>query len=183
MELRNLKINLIPQKELEERALGKLLKWSLTFGRYIIVGTELVVLLAFFSRFKLDRQITDLREQIAQKEAIVNYNQEFEQQVRGIQTQLNEIKIISQNQDLGVKILHFFEENIPKEVTIEKFSSSPNNISLSGSSLSTTAFIDFLARVRGSEKFSQVRLENVVKTEGGEINFSLVAEIIPEKFY
>ena len=62
-----LKINLLSKKDLEEKALGRFLKWSLSFGRYIIVGTEIIVLIAFFSRFKLDRQLTDLHEAINQK--------------------------------------------------------------------------------------------------------------------
>lgn len=180
MKLVKLKINLLPKKELEGRALEKFLKWSLTFGRYIIVGTEIIVLLAFFSRFKLDRELTDLHEQINQKETIVKFNQEFEKETRNIQKQLKEIKGLEQNYDSVIKLLGFFESNIPKEVTLEKLSLSEERISLSGVSLSTSSFIDFLARIRTSEKFTQVNLEDLSKKGEEELKFTLAAEASKE---
>ena len=182
MKLAKLRINLLPKEELEKRALGKFLKWSLTAGRYIIVGTEIIVLLAFFSRFKLDRQLTDLHEEISQKEAIAQYNSEFEKKARNIQKQLEEIKNIEKDYDLSIKLLAFFEENIPKEITLEKLSFSQEEISLSGVSLSTTSFIDFLARIRNSEKFSQVVLEDLSKTGEEKLKFKLAASINKQNF-
>lgn len=182
MKLLKLRINLLAKEELEEKALGKFLKWSLTFGRYIIVGTEIIVLLAFFSRFKLDRQLTDLHEKISQKEAIVKFNLEFEKEVRGIQKKLMEIKTIERNHDLSIKLLGFFEKNIPKEVTLEKLTLSQEKIFFSGSSLSTSSFVDFLARIRTSEKFSQVVLEDLSKTGEEELKFKLTTKVNKENF-
>lgn len=182
MKFSKLRINLLPKEELEERALSKLLKWSLTAGRYIIVGTEIIVLLAFFSRFKLDRQLTDLHEEISQKEAIVQYNSEIEKKARGVQGQLKEIKNIEKGCDFSIKLLAFFEENTPKGVTLEKLSFSQERISLSGISLSTTSFIDFLARIRNSEKFSQVVLENLSKIGEEKLKFQFAANISKESF-
>jgi len=176
MKLLKLKINLLPKKELEEKALGKFLKWSLTFGRYIIVGTEIIVLLAFFSRFKLDRQLTDLHEEIVQKEAIVKYNLELEEEARNIQKQLEEIKNIEEDYNLSIKLLGFFEKNTPKEVALERLSLSKEKISLSGASFSTSSFIDFLARIRNSKKFSQIVLESLTKKEKEGLKFKLTAE-------
>lgn len=176
-----LRINLLPKEELEEKALGRLLNWSLTFGRYIIVGTEIIVLIAFFSRFKLDRQLTDLHERITQKEAIIKFNLEFENEAREIQKQLAEIKDIDQNHDFGLRLLDFLEKNTPKEVFLDKLSLSQEKISLSGVSSSTPSFVDFLARIRTSEKFSQVSLQDLRMIEQEKIQFSLTAQINKKK--
>lgn len=170
-----LNINLLSKKELEERALNKFLKWSLTFGRYIIVGTEIIVLLAFFSRFKLDRDLTDLHQQVSQKQAIVQYNLEFEKKIRNLQKQLEEIKLIEEKDKLSLTLLRFFEENIPQEVTLNELSFNDNKVSFSGTSLSTSSFIDFLARIRTSNQFSDVTLEDLNKERGDFLKFKLKA--------
>jgi len=70
-------IELLPREEWEETSFGKFLKWLLTVGRYIVIFTELVVILAFLSRFKLDRDLTDLYKQIENKQAIIQNSTDF----------------------------------------------------------------------------------------------------------
>ena len=53
-------IELLPKEEWEKTSFGKFIKWTLNVGRYIVIATELIVILAFVSRFKLDRDLTDL---------------------------------------------------------------------------------------------------------------------------
>lgn len=183
MNLSKLKINLIPKEQVEEKTLGKFLNWSLSFGRYIIVGTEIIVLLAFFSRFKLDRQLTDLHEEIVQKETIVKFNSEFEKEARKLQKQLEEIKEISAQHDFALRLLDFLGKNMPKEVTINKLSLSQANISLTGASLSTNSFIDFLARIRRSEKFNQIILQDLSQKGEEGLEFRLTGQVSKEKFF
>ena len=177
-----LKINLLSKEELEERTLNKFLQWTLTFGRYIIVGTEIIVLVVFFSRFKLDRELVDLHEQIKQKEAIVKFNHEFEKKARTIQNQLKEIKTLEENHDFTLKLLGFFEKNLPKDVGLERVSFSKKKLSLKGISLSTASFIDFLARLRTSPRFSQVVLKDLTKTEDEGLKFNLTVQVNQKSF-
>lgn len=183
MKLSKLKINLLSKEALEEKALGKFLRWSLTFGRYIIVGTEIIVLLAFFSRFKLDSQLTDLHEEISQKEAIVKFNSDFEKEARIIQQQLKEVKGLEESHDLGVKLLNYFEKTTPKDVAFDRLSLSQEKISLSGASVTTSSFINLLAQFRNSGKFSQVVLESLSKKGEETLEFKLSAKINKENFY
>ena len=53
-------INLLPKTEFELSFWGRFIKWALSTGRYIIILTELVVIIAFMSRFKLDRDASDV---------------------------------------------------------------------------------------------------------------------------
>ena len=75
-------IELLPQEGWEKGTLGKLLKWALTAGRYIVIVTELAVIMAFLSRFKFDRELTDLHEEIKQKQAVIQSAQSFETEFR-----------------------------------------------------------------------------------------------------
>ena len=74
MVAQNKEINLLPKEKWETGTAGKLLKWALSIGRYIVVFTELVVISAFLYRFSLDRKLMDINEQVnQQKKIIVTY--------------------------------------------------------------------------------------------------------------
>jgi hypothetical protein len=62
-----LEVNLLPKDPFLSTSLGKLLQWSLTVGRYLVIFTELIVVSSFAARFSLDRQVTDLNASILQK--------------------------------------------------------------------------------------------------------------------
>jgi len=54
------KVNLLPKDNFEFSLVGKFLRWALTAGRVMVVLTEFVVILAFGSRFWLDKEMNDL---------------------------------------------------------------------------------------------------------------------------
>jgi len=68
---RKININLIVKEDLGEALSSQILSWALTYGRYIIIITQIVVLSVFFLRFKLDRDHTDLKEAVTQKQALL----------------------------------------------------------------------------------------------------------------
>ena len=68
---------------------GRFLKWSLTAGRYIIILTELVVIMAFMSRFKLDHDLSDLNDAILGKQALLEASSNTEKVLRLTQARLN----------------------------------------------------------------------------------------------
>ena len=72
-ETPNSNINLLKNSS-DQSPLDRITDWALTYGRYIMIGTEIVVLLAFISRFSLDRKLTDLKEEIGQKQQILLAN-------------------------------------------------------------------------------------------------------------
>src|SRR3990167_1463025 len=92
-------INLLSQKDFDRTLVGKLLRWALTYGRYIIISTEIIVLFAFILRFSLDRQITDLNEEIEQKAAIVAANKGFESSFRNLQSRTQQINTLFTGQN------------------------------------------------------------------------------------
>ena len=61
------RINLLGSQDLEHTPWGRIVAWATTYGRYIMITTEIIVLLAFISRFSLDRKNTDLTEEVTQK--------------------------------------------------------------------------------------------------------------------
>ena len=78
----NQNINLLGDSEMDHTPVGRIVNWAVTYGRYIMIGTEIVVLLAFISRFSLDRKLTDLKEEVGQKQEIIEANLPFEGEVQ-----------------------------------------------------------------------------------------------------
>ena len=78
MAAQNKDIELLPKEEWEKTSLGKFIKWVLTVGRYIVIFTELIVISAFISRFKLDRDLSKIYEDIEKKQSLVVASSDFE---------------------------------------------------------------------------------------------------------
>ena len=104
-------INLIVKKEASFS--NQLLSWALTYGRYIIIITQIIVLTVFFTRFKLDRDHTDLKESVSQKQALIESVASLETEIRRIQKNLADIKQVTANQNIPLNILRFLSEITP----------------------------------------------------------------------
>lgn len=159
-------INLLPGEE--GKKLGKFLTWVLTYGRYIIIGTEIIVLLAFLSRFKLDRDLTDLHSSIAQKQAVILAAQDLERQVRELQNRLLIIKKLEQQRDFPPKLLVAFESLTPVDVTLTEFSLEPSKLTLTAVAFSNEGFSTFLNNLSASAYFADISLDQVGKPRSGK---------------
>jgi len=169
-----LNINLIPRLEFEKRPLGKFLQWALTYGRYIIIGTEIIVLMAFFSRFKFDRDLTDLHELVGQKEAIVAAAQGLEEDVRSLELRLKEVKSLGEKSASSTQILKILEGIVPPDVVLKEINLDQGKLTLLGSAISNFGLNYFLTNLTSSNKFSRVTLEEVSRGAGGQLtNFKL----------
>ncbi len=171
-------INLLPFEDIEKTPFGKFLKWALSIGRYIIVVTELLVLLAFLSRFKLDRDLSDLSEEIARQKNIITSQQTFETKVRKLQAQLAAAKIIlADTQDMN-KALDIVAADLPAETQMEVLQVKGNTLVLQGSVVSESGMATLLNALQKDPKISNISLSKIEKsTENGTINFVLTAKI------
>jgi len=165
-------INLILE---EKQPLGKFLTWVLTYGRYIIVGTEIIVLLAFLSRFKLDRELTDLHQAINQKQAVILASQSLENKVRDLQDRLSLIKKIERERSFPQKILTTLEKLTPQEVILTEFSLEETKLSLTAIALSNEGFTTFLNNLSSSAYFGDISLDEIGKAQQGGIQFKISA--------
>jgi len=82
------KINLLPQKGFEKSTAGRVLTWILSTFRIIVIVTEIIVMVAFLSRFWLDAKNTDLRDEIEQKQAVLSATSSFDRDFKEAQTRL-----------------------------------------------------------------------------------------------
>lgn len=177
-------IELLPQEEWERGVVGKFLKWTLTIGRHIVIFTELVVILAFLSRFKFDRELTDLSEAVKQKQAIIESSLQFEDKFRFLQKKLGMIENLRKNQIVTDVLLDELSSLIPVDVTLSDLNINGKQISFSATALSEAGLATFLKNLKASPKFEKLALTQVsmgLQKEAG-IKFQLKTEFMPQKF-
>ena len=75
-------INLLPSRGLGSSTAGRVLSWILSTFRIIVIVTEIIVMVAFLSRFWLDAQNTDITEEMTQKQAVLAASLDFERKFK-----------------------------------------------------------------------------------------------------
>lgn len=172
-------IEFIPQEEWERTSFGKFLKWLLNIGRWIVIITELIVIIAFLSRFKLDRDLTNLNESIRQKQAIINASSDFEKEFLFLQKRLSTIEGLKKNQVESDKVLELFSQITPAGIQLSNFNINNEKISLTATADSETTFAVFLKNLKQEQKLTNLNLGRVAVSERqfGQTVFNLTAEL------
>jgi len=158
---KNKEINLLPKEKWEVGVVGKLLKWTLNVGRYVVVFTELIVISAFLFRFGLDRKLTDLNEEMEQKKFIVNSYGDLEERFKRVQFQLKSIKEIKDEALEANEVLEAISQLTPTDTRYSAINVSEKEVLLEGQTLSEVGLATLLAKSQENEMFTDVALENV----------------------
>ena len=174
-------INLLGQEDLAHSPQGRLVKWALTYGRYIMIGTEIVVLLAFISRFSLDRKLTDLKEEIGQKQEILEANTPFENDFRNTQDHLAKIKTLVSSQSEPVDMLKLLSSLMPPDVYLNSLEISNEKITADVIAGTTLGFSQFIGGLQASKNISRVELGDVKKDPLNGIAFKFTATLALKK--
>jgi len=163
-------INLLPKDPFLVSPLGRFLQWSLTVGRYLVVFTELIVIISFGSRFSLDRRITDLNASILQKKTIIQSYGDLESNVREIQKKTDSYTQVEQKQSLA-DAFPALSEITPVDVQLTNLTIQPSAVSFSGKTNSTTSLNLLINNLVLSNKFSDVSVEKLTSGTAQEPGF------------
>jgi hypothetical protein len=156
----NFTINLLPRDPFFDSLLGRTLKWALSVGRYLVIFTELVVIISFATRFSLDRQVTDLNEALNQKKLVTESYGELENSFRVIQTKLTDSKQIDQQ----INIADAFPKLtaiVPREVQLDELTLTTDTVFLSGTAPSQNTLNLFLNNLQVSKDFFSVNVDKI----------------------
>ncbi len=174
MAARKKTIEFLPQEDWEKSALGKILKWALKTGRYVVIFTELIVVMALLSRFKLDRDLTDLNEKIAQYQAMIDASGEFENQFRFLQAKTDQINKLEQQRGVLNQLLVTLSQITPINVSLNILNIEGGKISLQAQALQSNGVETFITNLEQNPNFSQIRLSELGSDEKSQlINFRL----------
>lgn len=162
-------INLLSERNVEKNFQEQLLSWAMTYGRYIIIVTQITVLTVFFARFKFDREYADLQEKVQQKQAIVASFGDLEAEVRRIQQKLGNIATITEKQHFPESILKFFQENVPKDTKFTSISFDGQGIAINVTLSSMRSFNVLLTQLQKEGWFSEIMVEDINRRSDGRI--------------
>ncbi|OGF98837.1 hypothetical protein A3D78_06045 [Candidatus Gottesmanbacteria bacterium RIFCSPHIGHO2_02_FULL_39_14] len=170
-------INLLIKPEEELSISSQFLNWALTYGRYIIIIIQIVVLSVFFTRFKIDRDRTDLKEAVAQKRALIESIGEMETEIKRVQKRLSDIKLLVTNQDIYLRVINFLEKNTPTETTFALLSFSKDIVKFVAISENLKTFNHLLKRIQDEKLLTDIQLEDLKRRADGKVEFRLQAKI------
>lgn len=176
-------INLLPKEGLEHTPIGKFLKWALTFGRYIVIFTELIVIIAFVFRFKLDKDLVNLQTEIKKNQSIIDSLQELENNVAHTHKQLNLVKTTEEEKLNPSAIIDEISKYTPLDVVFSSLNITEEDITVEGDSYSKNGLNTFLYGMQSSELFSDINLDSIASKgiANPTINFQFSAKLTEKR--
>lgn len=167
-------VNLFPEDPFYDTILGKGLRWAVSVGRHIVIFTEIVVIGSFFTRFVLDRQLTDLNTAILQKQSIAESYGTLDADVRAIQGRTKDISNILSQQG-RYQVLSTLSRLTPPEISFDQISLNGDRLTLAGVAQSSKSLSVLIEGLRRDKDFSNISLGGIKSGETGSAatSFSL----------
>jgi len=176
-------INFLLKDQFEKLPLSKFIKWALGFGKYIVILTELIVVVAFIARFKLDQDLNKLSKEISQKQHAVASFGSLESDVRVVQKQLQAIREKLKKQPHLAAKLSELSLSMPKDTFLEELNFSETSLFFTGISPTEASFATLLDKMQKSQIFTDIVVDSV--SSGGArdptISFRIRASFAKEE--
>lgn len=167
-------INLLKKKDLHFS--DKLVFFALHYLRYIIILTQMGVIMVFFYRFYIDQKIIDLKESVAQQEEIVKITVSMVEEAQAIDRKSGEIKKLIKEQDRFEESLNYILSVIPPKIIISKFEQGTNGIRLNGIASDFITIKIFDEKLKKDKKFKKISI-NEISRRFNEFEFSINIDI------
>lgn len=156
------KINLLPATEFASSTWGRVLAWALSGFRAIVIITEMVVMLAFMSRFWLDARSNDLNDSIKQKSGMITAWGDFEKEFKNTQKRLDVFSQVAAGSDITSSTLSKVTSYLPAEIALTSYSFTPDQIEIKGNSSSEMAIAQLIANLKNDKQsFSNIAVQAV----------------------
>lgn len=170
-------INLLPKDPFFSTIFGKVLRWALSAGRYIVIFTELVVIMSFIARFTLDRQVTDLNSAIEKKKQIILSYGDLENNFRSVQEKITQYNQTEQETNI-VDTFANLSKVVPDGISLTELAVRPTNITIAGRTYSQNSFNILVNNLQLSSDFVNINVSEVQSSEEekGSIEFSIKAD-------
>lgn len=173
MPARVKEINLLQPTEFEESFGGKFLKWAVTTGRYIIILTEIVVIIAFFSRFKLDRDVSLLSDEIQGEVNVLDANSVLEANFRSTQVRVVAVGKLLSEQMQTTSLLESLTADSGGRVKVSSIGMVKDAITLTGQSTDEVNLGGFLTNLARNPRWKSVEVTEIAGDKDSGVKFTL----------
>lgn len=178
MPAKKLDINLLTEYGINTKPLGKFLVWTLTYARYIIIGTQIIVLLAFFSRFKLDQQLSDLHSEIDQKSNIILALSAIEDNFRSLNDKVSVIESLEKQRGSIYEVILYLQGKTPSDVYLSSITFNKDHLVLKGKTKNNNSFATFIQIITSNTTFTDVSVTDISQADDGFIAFEIQLSIV-----
>ena len=165
MSARKEEINLLPQRGFESTTAGRVLAWILSTFRTILLITELLVMIAFLSRFWLDAQNTDLNDKISQKQAVLAASQDFETRFKDTQKRLKIFSELVKTKVDIVSLLNTITLNLTPDIISSEVVVRGDQIQISGITPNEKSIEQFIVNLEETPSFKDVGIVEIKMAE------------------
>ena len=156
------KINLLPQIEFNSSFWGRVLLWALSSFRIIVILIEMVVMLAFMSRFWLDAKSNDLNDAIKQKSGVIAVWSDFEKEFKSTQKRLDIFKQLTVNSNLVSSTLNKVTSYLPSDIILNSYSFINSQIEIKGQSATEMAIAQLCANLKNDKQtWGNILVQNI----------------------
>ena len=173
-------INLIPKDKFSTSLAGRVLTWAMSTFRFLVIVVEMIVMLAFLSRFWLDQKNNDLDDKIEQKMAEIQAQSDFEKEFNLVQQRLKVFSVMASTDKSHVDDIKQIASQLPADVYLNNISFNNQGIRITGYSPSEISIAQFIVNLGSIENFGVVELTQVDIDSENEslLKFSLKIETI-----
>lgn len=169
-------INLLPQEEFEKSPWGRTLRWATTTFRTIVIITELIVIMAFLSRFWLDAKNADLNDILRQNEAVISEYQGFEDEFRGIQKGIEVFADL--NTEVSLNSLITKAVNLlPEDIRLVSISQIGDSLQVKGATSSERSIVQYLTNLSSESAFKEIKVTNAASSAENQAVIVFTLEI------
>ncbi|MFA5136302.1 MAG: hypothetical protein WC489_02820 [Patescibacteria group bacterium] len=152
-------INLLQEKEKDMS--GKILYFVLHYLRYILVITQIVVIAVFFYRFKIDQEVIDLRDELLQKEEIVEVSNPLLKEAQAVDMKTREIRDIIVKQESFNQMFSYFLSVFPAEMKVEHLDISEKGLKFEAITSQPQVIKEFLDKLKADKAFKTIDLGSI----------------------
>ena len=175
-------ISLLPEAENPNSFGAVFFKWLTTIGRWVIVITEFIVIVAFISRFWLDRKNSDLSEIVRQQKSIIDSTKYFDMEFSSFQERLTTIKKAYSEQPEYDKYLSSLIKSTPLDLIYDSISAkktADNEVVITASLISSNenSIVAFISNLMMNTDIKAVEI-NKIEKKPKENNYNVFISII-----
>jgi len=167
IKLNFFKVNLLLHKEELPKIHIRLFKWILSSGRFIVIFVELITIVAFVYRYKLDADLLDLQEKINAQIPYIQSLKNDELAIKQTQFQLTSIKQIKNNSPSFAAIVARIAKLTPQtikltNIALDRTQSFPKtSVTISGRTPSNLELSTFIKALQKDPNFTDITIANI----------------------
>jgi len=169
-------ISLVPDSGNSGSAGDRIIFWVSNVLRYIMVFTELIIIIAFLSRFSLDQQNTDLSERLRNQKYILETTTNFEREYSQLQQKLQLVKKLYAQQPKYYDKIYSIIQNTPSDIIYNSFSVTNKdakiNADLSVYAFQEEAIVDFITQLSLNPQIKSISI-NMIEKKARENKYNI----------